>query len=231
VDGSPIWQHLVRAVPLALADVAFTTGWHARELRIRMRGREVHPILRPDSPVLLIPGVYEGPRFLDPLASVIRTTARPVHTLPELARNTGTILETATIARDHIRDFDLRDISIVSHSMGGLVGKLLMVWPETADRIRDMIAIAAPFAGSRYAPFTPRKELRQFAPREAIFAELAASEEVNGRIVSAFGRIDPQIPDVGVLPGARNVRLRTSGHFRVLADRGLHRLLIEVLSR
>jgi hypothetical protein len=230
-DGVAIRRHLLRALPLEAADIAFVTGWRARGLRQRVSVRQRHPITRPDSPVLVIPGVYEGSHFLDPLAVLLRPSGRPIHTLPELGRNRAPILETVRVARSYLERNGLSDVTIVSHSKGGIVGKLLMVDPDTGPRIRDLFAIAAPFAGSRYARFTPTRELRDFSTRETIFSELAERAEVNDRIVSVFGAIDPQIPDPGVLPGARNVQLATSGHFRVLADRAMQRLLREHVSR
>ncbi len=46
---------------------------------------------------------------------------------------------------------------------------------------------------------------------------LARQIAVNKRIVSVFGEFDPHIPEGSELPGAKNVRLDTGGHFRILA--------------
>jgi hypothetical protein len=46
---------------------------------------------------------------------------------------------------------------------------------------------------------------------------LAEDRDVNRRIVSVFGEFDPHIPGGSFLAGAKNVRLETGGHFRVLA--------------
>jgi pimeloyl-ACP methyl ester carboxylesterase len=184
----------------------------------------------PDSPVLLLPGVFENPHFLDPLGAVLRTSGRPVLRIPELLRNRATIHDTALTVRTFIEHADLEGITIVAHSKGGLVGKQLMVWPETTSRITSMVAVATPFRGSRYARYTPTRVLRDFSPADATVRDLAANNLANERIVSVFGRLDPQIPDPGLLIGSRNVPLSTSGHFRILADRTLHRLLLEQLA-
>ena len=55
---------------------------------------------------------------------------------------------------------------------------------------------------------------------------LAASADVNTRIVSIFGPFDPHIPEGSELAGARNIVLARGGHFRVLED---PRVIAEVL--
>jgi hypothetical protein len=93
-----------------------------------------------------------------------------------------------------------------------------------------MIAIATPFAGSRYAKHAPTRVLRDFSPTDQTVRELGANLEANKRVISIFGSLDPQIPDGSRLPGARNVRLSTAGHFRPLGDPQLRRLIASILS-
>jgi hypothetical protein len=54
---------------------------------------------------------------------------------------------------------------------------------------------------------------------------LASDLTANARIVSIFGLFDPHVPEGSELPGAKNVRLETGGHFRILAH---PRVLAEV---
>ena len=63
-----------------------------------------------------------------------------------------------------------------------------------------------------------KPSLRIFSPRSATIVALSREHEVNARIVSVYGQFDPHIPEGSELPGAaKNVRLDTGGHFRVLA--------------
>jgi hypothetical protein len=213
----------------ALLDGLFLVRWHAEGLQLRS-SRPRAQITHEDAPVLMLPGVYESPHFLDPLAASIRATGRPVHFVAALHRNRGRIEDSAVLVRRYLEEHDLRNVTIVAHSKGGLIGKQLMVAADTSARIGSMIAITTPFAGSRYAKHAPTRVLRDFSPMNQTVRDLGANLEANQRVISMFGPLDPQIPDGSRLPGARNVLLRTSGHFRPLGDRQLHKLLTSILS-
>jgi hypothetical protein len=79
-----------------------------------------------------------------------------------------------------------------------------------------MVAVAAPFGGSRYARYLLSPVLRSFSPRDVTLQRLAGDARANARIVSVFARFDPHIPEGSELMGARNVRVETGGHFRIL---------------
>jgi hypothetical protein len=212
----------------AILDGVFLVGWHAEGLRaraVRPRARITHA----DAPVLMLPGVYESPHFLDPLAASIRATGRPVHSVAALHRNRGRIADSAVLVRRYLEEHALQNVTIVAHSKGGLIGKQLMVESDTSARISSMIAIATPFAGSRYAKHAPTRVLRDFSPTDQTVRELGANLEANKRVISIFGSLDPQIPDGSRLPGARNVRLSTAGHFRPLGDPQRRRLIASIL--
>ena len=60
--------------------------------------------------------------------------------------------------------------------------------------------------------------VRALSPRDRTLRSLGEQLEVNSRITSIWGAFDPHIPGGSRLEGATNVRLRTSGHFRVLGQ-------------
>jgi hypothetical protein len=202
---------LPRDLASAALDSIFLLRWHAADLRMRS-ARPRLPITHPDAPVLILPGVFESPYFLAPLAGVIRTTGRPVHTLATLGRNDGSIVDAAALARDYLLENALHGVSVIAHSKGGLIGKQLMIWPESAEAIRSMIAIATPFVGSRYARYAPTRALREFSPTHQTVVDLGSNRAANARIISVYGRRDPQIPDGSRLDGARNIELDAIGH-------------------
>jgi pimeloyl-ACP methyl ester carboxylesterase len=119
---------------------------------------------------------------------------------------------------DYLRKHDLHDVVIVAHSKGGLIGKYVMALGPEAGRVRAMLAIATPFGGSRYASFMLAPTLRIFRPTDATIVALGADEAINRHIVSIFGEFDPHVPGGSALAGAKNVRLETGGHFRILAN-------------
>ncbi|MDQ1531421.1 MAG: hypothetical protein QOE37_1526 [Microbacteriaceae bacterium] len=171
-----------------------------------------------EDPVLLIPGIWETWRFLRPLAEHLHAAGHPVHVLTALGWNGTTVEASARLARDYLVEHDLRDVIVVAHSKGGLIGKFLMLFADPEGRVSRMVAVASPFSGSVYARYTPLPSLRAFSPTDATTVLLGANLEVNARITSIFGVFDPHIPGGSELPGATNVRVPLAGHFRILGD-------------
>lgn len=170
------------------------------------------------TPIVVLPGIYESWRFMLPLIEAMHERGHPVHVVDALRRNGRPVTESAVVVLDYLAEQDLRGAVIVAHSKGGLIGKQAMISGATPDRVRGMLAIAVPFAGSTYARFFVNRALRGFSPRDGTIRSLMLETAVDARIVSVYGSFDPHIPGGSGLPGARNVRLDTMGHFRVLAD-------------
>lgn len=169
-------------------------------------------------PVLLLPGIYERWQFLRPVADLLRELGHPVHVLTRLRWNTAPVDTSAEQVAAYLEELDLRDVLVVAHSKGGLIGKYTMLHEDPDGRVARMIAIATPFAGSLYARFLPHPHLRLFSPRDRTLRALGDQLEVNARITSIWGAFDPHIPGGSRLQGAVNVPLRTSGHFRIIGQ-------------
>ncbi len=172
----------------------------------------------PRRPVIVIPGVYESWQFMLPLIKGLHAAGHPVHVVPDLHRNRLDVRSGAHIVARYIQQAGLRDVVILAHSKGGLIGKYLMVALDREARVTRMVAVCTPFAGSRYARHLLIPSLRIFSPRDALTLQMAKEELVNSRISSIYGLFDPHIPEGSVLPGAENIQLPTAGHFRILAD-------------
>lgn len=168
-------------------------------------------------PVVMLPGIYEDWRFLRPLAQALHERGHPVHVVTALGRNRWPVPRAATHVARLLRERDLRDVVLVAHSKGGLVGKHLMSETDTGGRLRALLAVATPFGGSRYSRLMPTRALRAFAANDPVLRSLAGITAVNARIVSVYAAFDPHIPEGSELAGARNVRLPIGGHFRILA--------------
>jgi hypothetical protein len=104
-----------------------------------------------------------------------------------------------------------------------------MLAMDADRRIDRMVAVCTPFSGSRYARYLLIPSLRIFSPRNALTLQMAREETVNSRISSVYGIFDPHIPEGSVLPGARNIRLRAAGHFRILGDPATAETILEEL--
>jgi len=169
------------------------------------------------TPVVVVPGVFETWRFLQPVIEALHRRGHPVHVIDVLRWNRRPVAEAAAQLDAYLEEHRLDGVVLLAHSKGGLVGKYAMSLGRSAPRIRSMLAVASPFGGSSYARFLLAPSLRIFRPTDATIVALARQEEVNARIVSVYARFDPHIPGGSRLAGARNVALRTGGHFRILA--------------
>jgi pimeloyl-ACP methyl ester carboxylesterase len=197
------------------ADYAYAAVWQLRGLVDRTDPtsfRTGHL-----APIVVIPGIWESWKFLQPLITTMHDRGHPVYVVPLLRFNSRPVVDAAAQVTGFLDGLGLTDIVVVAHSKGGLIGKYLMVGGTSAARIRGMVAVAAPFSGSRYARYLVLPSLRIFSPKNAALLALARERVVNERIVSVFGQFDPHIPGGSELVGAKNVRLDTGGHFRVLA--------------
>nr|NLI49574.1 alpha/beta hydrolase [Propionibacterium sp.] len=177
-------------------------------------------------PLVLLPGIWEPWRFLGPLARALRAAGHPVHAVAGLGWNGADLAESAERVVAHLRDADVRGGVLVAHSKGGLIGKQVLLHPGSAGRVAGLVAVATPFGGSSLSfGALSRTPLGLFAPRGAAIATLTEERAVNRRIVSLAPAWDQVVPEGSVLPGARNVALEAAGHFRPLADPGVHALI------
>lgn len=197
-------------------DYAYVGFWQARGFIFR--GDALRQLSGDKAPVVLLPGIYEPWQFMHPVASHLHEKGHPVHAVTALGYNRGTVPAMAELVAQYLRERDLNDVVLVAHSKGGLIGKYVMTLPESAPRIRQLIAVNSPFSGSVYAMFALLPSLRAFSPRNRTLNALRANLAVNSRITSVYGTFDPHIPGGSELVGATNVQLDVMGHFRILGD-------------
>jgi triacylglycerol lipase len=196
-------------------DYAYAAIWQTRGLLAGKPNNYLSGDLRP---VVILPGVWESWTFMVPLIKRLHEAGHPVHALADLKRNRRSVADTASTVAEFIRKRDLRDVALVAHSKGGLIGKFAMTYLDAEQRIASMAAVCSPFSGSRYAAYLVLPSLRAFSPRDATTVLLKGNSTVNARIVSIFGEFDPHIPEGSELAGATNIRIRLGGHFQILGD-------------
>ncbi|MFZ1412180.1 MAG: dihydrofolate reductase [Micropruina sp.] len=178
------------------------------------------------APIVLLPGIWEPWRFLLPLGRFLAGAGHPVHVVEGLGWNGRELDASAEIVATYLAEHHLRGVFLVAHSKGGLIGKRVMVDADAGPRVRGMIALCSPFGGSSLSlPLLRRSPLGLFAPSGLAIAALASEREVNGRVVSLASAWDEMIPEGSTLPGGRNLALDLAGHFRPLADAGVHELV------
>jgi pimeloyl-ACP methyl ester carboxylesterase len=218
---------LLRNVGWWVQDYCYAAYWQLRGALSRTPAERFRSGTKP--PVVVLPGIYESWQFMLPLIEAIHSDGHPVYVIPGLRRNRKAVRDAAHLVAGFISAEGLRDVVIVAHSKGGMVGKFAMLRLDGEARIAHMIAICSPFSGSRYARYLPVPSLRAFSPANALTLQLAREELVNERITSIFGLFDPHIPEGSLLPGARNIQLGSGGHFRILGDAQTLRTVLHVL--
>lgn len=194
--------------------------WYAITWQVRSLGPTTADDYRTGDgqPVVVIPGVYETWHFMRPLMDALHDRGHPVHVLPVLRHNLRPVPESAREVFAYLEEHDLRNVLVLAHSKGGLIGKYAMTQLDDHGRIDRMVAVSTPFAGSGYARLAPVRHLRVFRAADPVLAGLARELDANGRITSVYGVFDTLIPEGSELSGATNVRLPVGGHFRILGD-------------
>ncbi|WP_394940209.1 esterase/lipase family protein [Psychromicrobium sp. YIM B11713] len=210
-------------------------GLHRVTLESLLPGADSGPL------IVLLPGVYEPWRFMLPLARALQSRGYRVVPVPGLGHNRRPVAEAAQVVEsvlDELAECAAAEggrarVVFLAHSKGGLIGKQLLVQqvrtPQRRPHLRllGMVAIATPFAGSRYASRFLGRTLNEFGLKHQTILELQAHAEVNSRIVSVLPRFDPHIPGDRSLAGAREILLKASGHFKVLAEQETLEAIVE----
>lgn len=194
--------------------------WYAITWQVRSLGPTTADDYRTGDgqPVVVIPGVYETWHFMRPLMDALHDRGHPVHVLPVLRHNLRPVPASARDVVAYLERWDLRNVLVLAHSKGGLIGKYAMTHLDDHERIDRMVAVSTPFAGSVYARLAPVPHLRAFRAADPVIAGLARELDANARITSVYGVFDTLIPEGSELSGATNVRLPVGGHFRILGD-------------
>ncbi|GAB3038429.1 hypothetical protein GCM10027052_17170 [Parafrigoribacterium mesophilum] len=208
-------------------DYAYVAAWQARSFISAAHPADFRTGDGRD--VIVLPGIYENWRFMQPLIRAVHDAGHPVHVLPALGYNRRPVEQAAQLVSVYLAEHHLRDTVIVAHSKGGLIGKYAMLRTPAQGRVARLVAICSPFSGSRYARYALAPSLRAFSPNHATTRLLTREREVNRHITSVYGTFDPMIPAGSELFGARNIRLNVAGHFRILDDPAtIETVLLEV---
>ena len=171
-------------------------------------------------PVILIPGVNTKWHFLKKMADSVSKTGHPVHVVKELGYNRKEIATSAKLVRIFIDEKALHNVIILAHSKGGLIGKEVLLAHNQDNRIIKVIAIAAPFLGSKLAARIPDKAITELAPHSAIVQEHNARATANADIISIYGLYDNHVwpTENSILVGAENIVVTTGGHHQILLN-------------
>jgi pimeloyl-ACP methyl ester carboxylesterase len=179
------------------------------------------------APVILIPGIAGKWQSLKYFGDHLSRLGHPVY-IPRLRGfNMGEIKEGAKVIRELIDENDLKNVILVGHSKGGLIGKYILAHHNADSRVDKLIAIATPFAGSRIAAAAPFRAYAELHPASSAIKQLREHENVNSRIISLYGTFDNHIWPQGsaILPGAKNIEVPVNGHHKILFDKNVLKIV------
>jgi triacylglycerol lipase len=165
--------------------------------------------------VLLIPGISSNWGFLKSLGDYLHGQGYAVYACPELKNNWADIPTAARIVRSMIEREGLKNVVIIGHSKGGLIGKYVLAHENAKGVVKGLVAIAAPFHGTSYAKYMPGKPYKELLPGSKNIAELEFHTAVDGQIITITPAWDNMVrPEEGTaLAGAKeNITVPTRGH-------------------
>lgn len=184
-------------------------------------------------PIILIPGIANKWGFLKHLADFISAKGHPVYIVDKLKFNFFDIKTSAEIVREIIDKNNLEKAIIVGHSKGGLIGKYFLIHENKDNRINGLIAIGAPFSGSRLANYTLHKSFKELSPQSRTIREMKSNITVNSKIISIMPAFDTRVwhKEGSNLLGAINIKVQINGHHKVIFDKNAINQIIESIGK
>ncbi|MDH4263819.1 MAG: alpha/beta hydrolase [Spirochaetia bacterium] len=183
------------------------------------------------NPVILIPGLFESPFVFLKLRRQLIKKGHPVY-IPWLAYQLSRFEKNARILEQYILDNNLRDIYIIGHSAGALIGTQMGY--KGRDRIKKFFAVSAPFYGTILA------FLIYFLPAgRQLFkgSSFLKNNEINFKTFSNLQCLYSRF-DLLIIPGfqgrlGRNDDMEYSGlgHFNIIMRNDGVRFIMEQLER
>lgn len=171
---------------------------------------------RSTRPVLLVHGIWDSARRLEPLRRGLLARGLGDVTAVDLRPNTGSAplerlgAQVDAAAQEALsRSADGR-LDLVGFSMGALVSRWWLQRGGGRGRVRSFVSISGPHQGTLGAWALPLAGVRQMRPGSAFLRELAADPDPWGEaaVHCLYTPFDLMIvpPSSGVLPGARSVQ-------------------------
>ena len=180
----------------------------------------------PANPVLLIHGVFCNRGVWRPMAQALRghgfSPIRAVNLEPPLGQIGSHAEYVAKEIRQLRRDCGGARVTIVAHSMGGLVARdvLRVLEPDDISRI---VTLGSPHHGSSWARILPGSPFRQMEPGSPWLADLNAAQEGHFPvpITCIYSAHDNLVSPAwsAALEGATRMELEGLGHLSLLSAR------------
>lgn len=165
------------------------------------------------------------------IGDYLNTEGYRIHVVSQLEKNRLTIPAAAEAVEKYVTENDLHTVTFIAHSKGGIIGKYFLSNSQYASRVKKLICITTPFAGTYLAYIVARHNGLEFVPQSQVIKTLAKDTESNKKIVNIYGTLDNHvIPNKNLyLEGAQNIQLPIWGHTIILESALLLKTLSKVL--
>lgn len=144
--------------------------------------------VEPRPPVVLVHGIWDDARRIEPLRAGLVARGVPLPTVAELRPNDGSApieelavrldARLAEIAAEHGAD----KVDVVGFSMGALVTRTVIQRLAGKQRIRRFVSVSGPHAGTHTARALPLRGARDMRPGSALLLDLAADADPWGPV-------------------------------------------------
>lgn len=190
-------------------------------------------VIKDKAPIILIPGISNKWGFLKRLGDAVSRQGHRVYVVSKLKFNLLDIPTSAKIVREIVDQNNLRNVVIVGHSKGGIIGKYFLLHENADNRIKGIIAIASPFSGSRIVNHLPGKSYKELAPESKIIKKMNSNTKINSKIVSIMPEFDNHVwhEKGSYLEGATNIKVPIKGHHKILFDKDVINKVIELIGK
>lgn len=176
--------------------------------------------------VILLSGYGEPWTYMMRIKKSLSEVGFSTHEIPGFARNLKSIPEQVEIVEKFLIERGFENVTLVTHSKGGLVAKYLLQFSDQSANIQKVINIASPYGGVIWGHFK-LMNLHELKPKSAILKMLNNKKGCN-KIVNIFPKVDNVVinKDSLRLPNSlKEVELNVVGHANILFSKELIDLL------
>lgn len=202
----------------------------ALQLISRLRRLPANQPIRDEKHTLIfIPGMYENRFYFSTLVKNLDSRNYNLVYADTLVRMKGSILEQSEKINSIIIQHNLKHVTLIGHSSGGLVGVYCLA---KNSHIVQLISIATPFSGVHNGHLVRSQIAKELLPNSATMTELKQLYSRHAsRIISVFPRYDNQVWNKkgSRLKGAKNIQLDSRGHHLILRDVELSRIIQKLI--
>jgi esterase/lipase len=167
--------------------------------------------------IILLHGYRENWIFLEKIGNFLSNKGYKIHVPKRLGISTASIVTNANTLESYIRENNLKNIILVSHSKGGLIAKHFLDHSKYSKNIEKVISIATPYRGTYFSFLIGNIEL---SPISKIIKAINRDKSSCKKIINIYPSFDNHvIPNRNLLlESAKNIKVEVVGHTKILEN-------------